>query len=415
MSGAVVILVAIFAYLLFIWKSGKVYPILYLFLFVYIVQYVVSVYLIYNEYPVLRKQMPLSQEQLFDFVIPALAVLFLGVFLFNKDLPLEKAIKQVDKKQAMVLGHILVFSSYFFEVLEALNVPGLKPITSFTYYLKFIGGMAYLFSPSIVGYLILGFVYLDLVRDALNVGIFIDFFVWSTYLFFIVCLLRQFSFLVRFGFIVGAVPVLVLIQSVKYEYRAETWSGRKEVGVGSLTDLAEDKQKKENDPFSKSEGVIRTVGRLNQGWHVGMVLKWVPKRQPFADGSDFLTDIEGTILPRFFFPDKKVIGGQDKFKKYTGHELTKSTSMTIGVLGDFYINFGRWGAFIGLFIFGAVVAKLLYFFISRHVLTDPVNLVWVPFLFSYLVRANNDFYIVINSFVKGYLIFLLVNYVRKRM
>ena len=143
--------------------------------------------------------------------------------------------------------------------------------------------------------------------------------------------------------------------------------------------------------------MINTVGRLNQGWHLGMVLKRVPAKEPFSYGEDLLSDLEGIILPRIFYPDKKIIGSQDKFEKFTGHTLVGGTSMTIGVLGDFYINFGRWGSFIGLFIFGAIMARSFYWFIKKYVVTDPINIVWLPFLFSYLVRANNDFYIVANN------------------
>jgi hypothetical protein len=128
-----------------------------------------------------------------------------------------------------------------------------------------------------------------------------------------------------------------------------------------------------------------------------------------------LGDFEGAILPRLFFPDKKIIGSQDKFEKFTGHSLEKQTSMTIGVLGDFYINFGRWGSFILLFVFGAIISRLLFIFLRKYVLPNPINIIWIPFLFSYLVRANNDFYIVINNLVKGYLIFLFVTYLQKRI
>jgi hypothetical protein len=261
---------------------------------------------------------------------------------------------------------------------------------------------------------LLALVYLDLARSALRVGIFIDFFMWATYLFLFVSLRYNLSFKLRALFILLAIPLLVVIQSVKEEYRQATWSGKKETGAGLITELAEKKEKERDDPFAKSEGVVRTVGRLNQGWHLGMVLRWVPKKEPFSNGEDFIGDIQAALLPRIFFPEKKMGGTQDKFYNYTGYKLVEGTSMTIGVLGDFYVNFGRWGSFIALFIFGAVIARLFQFFMQTYVLADPINIVWVPFLFTYLVRANNDFYFVFNSFVKGFLIFLLVNFLRKQ-
>ena len=47
-------------YFLLVWKAGKIYPILYLFLFIYFLQYLFSSYLIYNEYPALAAWMPIK-------------------------------------------------------------------------------------------------------------------------------------------------------------------------------------------------------------------------------------------------------------------------------------------------------------------------------------------------------------------
>ncbi|MFM9840736.1 MAG: hypothetical protein ACKVOQ_20890 [Cyclobacteriaceae bacterium] len=371
--------------------------------------------MIYNEYEVLRRQMPIGEQELFDYVIPALLFLFAGVFIFNRDIPILECLKRIDRKDAANLGHLLVSVSLIFDGLDFLNIPGVHSIHSFTYYLKFSGAMCYFFAPSTPNYAVLFFVFLSLVQHALYGGVFIDFFMWSTYLFIIVSLRYELSFKIRLSFILLAAPVLIIVQSVKSEYREATWNGKRETGIGLVKDLAQKKQEKENDPFERSDGVVRTVGRLNQGWHLGKVLRWVPKHEPFSGGDDILGDIEGTVLPRIFFPDKKIIGSQEKFYRYTGHKLTLGTSMTIGVLGDFYVNFGRWGSFFMLFVFGAFAARALHFFVRKYVLTDPINVIWIPYLFSYLVRANNDFYIVFNNLVKGFLIFLFINYVRRQI
>ena len=356
--------------------------------------------------------MPIKEGELFDYILPALLSLFAGVFLFNKDVSIKESLKRIDPKDATHLGHLLVAFSFLIDGLVLLDIPNIRSIYSFTYFLKFSGAMCYLFAPSVILYLLVALIFLTLAGHALTGGVFIDFFIWATYLFIMFSLRFGFSFKWRFSFIFLAAPVLILIQSVKLEYREATWYGKRESGVGLVKELAQKKQREQDDPFGQSEGVIRTVGRLNQGWHLGKVLKWVPKNEPFADGEDMLGDVQGTLIPRVFSPNKKEIGSKDKFLKYTGHKLSESTSMTIGVLGDFYVNFGRIGSFFMLFIFGAMMAKALYWFYKKYVLPDPINIVWIPFLFSYLVRANNDFYIVLNNLVKGFLIFLLMNYLR---
>lgn len=361
--------------------------------------------------------MRIQQEQYFDYALPALFFLFAGVFLFNKNMPIVDSLSKIDKQSANKLGLLLIGISYSFDVAAFLGVPAMSSFLSFTTYLKYIGAMALFFSPSLLNYFLILFTFLTLAANALRGGIFIDFFIWSTYYFLIFCLKFKLSFLSRSAFAILAIPILITIQSVKQEYRKATWSGKEEADIETLTDLTEQEETRnvEKKDFANSKGVVRTVGRLNQGWHLGLVLRWVPDHREFSNGKEFWGDIEGTLLPRVFFPNKKVIGGQAKFREFTGHKLIGATSMTIGVLGDFFINFGREGSFLGLFIFGALISRMLYGFVRKYVFEDPINVVWVPFLFSYLIRANNDFYIVINSFVKGYLIFLAVNYVRKKL
>lgn len=400
-------------FLLFSWKAGKTFPLVYLFLFVYFVQYIFSVSLIYQEFPVLKRQMPISEKMLFSYLVPAMVSLFCGVFLFNKDVPLRELLKKIEKKDAERMGHLLVAISFVIDFLPSLGIPGLGSIISFTYFLKFSGAMCYVFAPSLVNNILIVVVYATLARAALVYGVFIDFFIWVACLFFIVALKSDLSFRIRTAILLAAFPFLIIIQAIKSEYRSAADKGQS--GLGTIVDLAQQKQEKENILSSKSEGIERTVGRLNQGWHVARVLNWVPRREPFSEGEDFIGDLVGTVLPRILFQNKKTIGSQDKFKKYTGFRLIGSTSMTIGVLGDFYVNFGWWGSFVALFIFGAVMARLLYWFTIRYVLPNPINIVWIPFLFTYLVRANNDFYIIVNNIFKGLIIFFAIEYLRKQI
>jgi hypothetical protein len=400
-------------YLFLIWRAGKIFPILQLFLFVYFIQYVVSVFLIYTEYPILRKQMPISEDRLFGFLLPALVSMFAGVFIFNKDIDVSEKLHFIDPKMASRLGRFLFLFSYTLDILEMVGLP-IGSIISFTFNLKMIGAMCCLFKISPLNIVIIVMAISTMAQNALSEGIFIDFFVWVTYFFFFYCLRFKLAFKFRIMFVFIAAPLLFIVQSVKHEYRQATWSGKSSGGIGLFSELAEKKQSKQDGALAQSEGMIRTVGRLNQGWHLGMVLKRVPSRQPFVNGDELKSDLIGVFLPRVIVEDKKVTGGHDKFTRFTGHPLENNTSMTIGVLGDFYINYGTTGSYIGLFIFGAIIALSLRFFINRHVLGDPINVVWIPFLFNYLIRANNDFYTVTNGLVKGYIVFLGVNYLRKK-
>ena len=406
----------IFFYLLLMWKAGKTYPVLYLFFFTFFLQYIFSTHIIYSEFAQLRKEMPIGQDQLFEYAIPALLALFAGVFFFNKDLNVADLFKLVDSRRAVRLGYLLLLISYSLDFLRDAGVGWISSITSFTTYIKYAAVFCFLFQTSWRHYLVIVFVYLQLAVTVLRGGVFIDFLVWSTFLFFFVCLKFRIPFWLRLGFIFIAAPVLILIQNTKSDYRQETWKKNKEGGISLFSEIAGKKSERDEDlPFSKSEGVMRTVARLNQGWHLGLTLRQVPRKQAFANGAEMASDVVSAVIPRLVFPEKKSVHTNEKFRKYTGHKLPKNTSMTIGILGDFYVNFGRWSSLIALFIFGAVIARLLYFFQVRYVLPDPVNIIWVPFLLNFLIRADNDFYIMFNCILKGFVIFLFVRFLERRI
>lgn len=406
----------IILYFWLVWKSGKTYPIIYLFIFTYFLQYIFSTYLIYNEYKVLSYQMPIHQDKYFEYTVIALLSLFSGIFLFNKDIDLRPKVSKIEPEKAKNLGYLLLGISYGFDFVQLVGIEFLNSIISFTTYLKYLAAFCFLFSTVKIRFIIIAVVFIQLALSVIKGGVFISFFIWSTFLFFFISLRYKFSFTLRATFLLVAVPVLVLIQGVKEKYREETWRGRQEGGVQVFTDLAvEESEKNEGEPFAESKGVISTVARLTQGWHLGMTLKHVPNRQKFAGGEEMMGDVSSSIIPRVFFPDKKMVNSQDKFYKYTGHKLMGNTSMSIGVLGDFYINYGEWGSYVMLFVFGVLIIKSYNWFIRRFVFQNPLNIVWIPFILSYLIRANNDFYIFFNGMIKGFILFLIVDYVQRRI
>lgn len=413
MSYTLIFFVSIMLYLLVVWKAERTYPILYLFALTYFLQYVLSSYLVYEDYTEVNLQMAISKDLYFGYAIPALLFLFGGLFLFNKDLPIRDSLKRINPRQANLLGYILLVTSYFFDILPFFGITSLDSIISFTQYLKYVAAFCFLFTNSRVNYILSGLIYIYLALSVLIGGVFIDFIIWGTYLFFFITMRFRWSFPLRASFIFLALPVLFMIQSVKEEYRKATWRNEGKAGLTLFTEMVRQKtQENKNDPFAQTEGVVNTVTRLNEGWHLSKVLRHVPQKQHFVNGEEMMNDILSSLLPRVVFQDKKVVHSKEKFYQFTGHKLRGNTAMTIGLLGDFYVNFGEMGSFIMLFVFGAIVAKLLHFFVKRYVLPDPINIVWVPYMLSYLIRADNDFYIFFNCLIKGFLIFLAVNYIR---
>jgi hypothetical protein len=60
-------------------------------------------------------------------------------------------------------------------------------------------------------------------------------------------------------------------------------------------------------------------------------------------------------IPRFVWHDKPATGGNELLAQYTGLRFSRTTTMATGQIFELFINFGRLGVFIGMFVFGIVV------------------------------------------------------------
>jgi hypothetical protein len=96
--------------------------------------------------------------------------------------------------------------------------------------------------------------------------------------------------------------------------------------------------------------------RLNQNIFVGHAIDYIGSgAMPFARGHT-LSDAALAMVPRIFWPDKPMkAGGRGLVSAYTGLEFAQGTSIGVGHVLEFYINFGTTGVVIGFFILGIVI------------------------------------------------------------
>ena len=106
-----------------------------------------------------------------------------------------------------------------------------------------------------------------------------------------------------------------------------------------------------------AEHLDRIEKRLNQDSLVGAGIAYL-KQNPneFAGGETLLSAVFA-VIPRALWPNKPVVGGSgDLVSRYTGIKFADNTSVGIGQVMEFYVNFATTGVTIGFFIIGALIA-----------------------------------------------------------
>jgi hypothetical protein len=105
--------------------------------------------------------------------------------------------------------------------------------------------------------------------------------------------------------------------------------------------------------------------RFNQGWIIARIMTHVPAEIPYARGQTITDAITFSIVPRFLFPNKLQGASQKIFSTYTGTELAGGTRMGLGIIGEFYANFGMGGGIVGTFVYGLIIGWVFLLFADR--------------------------------------------------
>ena len=205
----------------------------------------------------------------------------------------------------------------------------------------------------------------------------------------------------------AGVVFLANLQNTKASYREGISAGTQDASVNNFISAAAEASL--GKTFTDKEFYLPIVYRLNQAWLVSSTMIKVPYAEPFAGGGTIFRSCVDAIVPRFLNPEKEKAGGKEKIKKYTYLKLTESTSMNIGLLGEGYVNFGKWGAPIVIFLYGMLIG-----FLEKKILVysfkKPIILLLFPVFFELVLTSETDFLIIINGMVKNTIIVLVVLY-----
>lgn len=315
---------------------------------------------------------------------------------------LGDAIRKIKKYEASNLnvGFAIIIAGSVEIAFNRFIPPGVRFFFDIFFFSAFAGMLMVLFGdPPIRKWLIVSAFILLVFFRALDSGMFTVLVYMSvTLLSFLLFgsntgLLRK-----TFVFILGCFLLLIL-QNTKAAYRNYLKKNPNEENRTEVfMDLVSD-QFKTRDKFFQINEFYEVFIRINQGYNVSRVMRWIPKFKPHDDGKRVFTTVLASVVPRFLWIDKPKAGGQYNCEYYAGW-IIRGWSTNIGPLGEGYGAFGRNGGivFMGFLAMFIRFAYMRVWNLSRRM---PLIIFWLPVLFYQTTySAETDTLQILNSIIK---------------
>ncbi|AFZ27934.1 hypothetical protein Cylst_5959 [Cylindrospermum stagnale PCC 7417] len=154
--------------------------------------------------------------------------------------------------------------------------------------------------------------------------------------------------------LVFGLSVFVTYFRDRNEIRAKVWGGQS--ASSRLEQFWQTASTFELINLSKQEHLEVIDIRLNQNVLVGQAVSYITSSKVDYAGGATLVQAAISVVPRLLWPDKPVVGGSgDLVSIYTGIKFADGTSVGVGSVLEFYINFGSWGVVLGFVVLGTVI------------------------------------------------------------
>lgn len=171
------------------------------------------------------------------------------------------------------------------------------------------------------------------------------------------------------GFLVFALGLSAFITYFRDrgEIRATVWGGQ---GIEAKYErMINTFSKFEIIDFSNQSHLEAIDIRLNQNGFVGQAVEYINSGQASYALGETLLQAAVAPIPRLLWPDKPIFAGSGNIvSSYTGQKFEEGTSIGVGQVLEFYLNFGSTGVFLGFMVIGTIIriidisaaCKLLY-------------------------------------------------------
>ena len=352
-------------------------------------------------------KMKVNENDYFFYVMPAVILFILGLFFQSKsegekiDIKLISAFIERNKQLPFFLlgiGFASYFISYFF-----------YGSITFVFYLigsfQYVGLFLMLFGDYKFNMVWLLSVLAYAIGNALFFGMFNDLLTWMILGGAVICIKYKFSLKTRIIALISFCLLAIFIQTIKQSYREATWVGGQEASIETLQEASRKSQK--SNSLLSLENLAPQVTRINQGWIIASIMDNVPRKQPFANGETIALYLKSALLPRFLAPDKLNAGDRAIFMKYTEVPITQGTSMAISSVGDAYCNFGIYGGWVFMFLYGYLFNFTLKL-IGKYSKFYPSLVLFATIIFVYPIRPDCELQTILGHLLKSsFLVFII--------
>ncbi len=182
---------------------------------------------------------------------------------------------------------------------------------------------------------------------------------------------------------------LLLVQSVKREYRYQTWGYTKNehrADAGLMTTLLVDRVSHPEKLLNVFHLYTAFV-RFNQGLIIGNAMNKVPVHERYAKG-EVLLSLVYPFIPRFVWTGKPQTGGYENIRRFTTLPQFANTSINLSPVGEGYVNFGYGGI---LFALGYGLLLGGFFRVSFQLATRiPSLILWLPMVYMGCLTMETD-------------------------
>ncbi|MCG3175524.1 MAG: hypothetical protein MOGMAGMI_00457 [Candidatus Omnitrophica bacterium] len=139
------------------------------------------------------------------------------------------------------------------------------------------------------------------------------------------------------------------------DIRAEVWYGESSLSTSATKAFEMLSNFEFFDPYDENH-LYRVDLRLNQNELVGRSVDLIRSGVVPSGRGETLIMAVAAMVPRIIWRDKPVEAGSgDIVSRYTGLIFAQGTSVGVGQVMEFYINFGNVGVFVGFLFFGLIL------------------------------------------------------------